>query len=79
MADPFTGAAAPARGAAKTPLVHSPAPGQAGLVDAAARDLRRQAFLREFNEKMDALQSDPEAWADYEAEAELTSVCDGVG
>ena len=49
-----------------------------GSVGKAARESQRRDFLRVFNEQMEDLQRDPEAWADYWAEAELTSVSDGI-
>lgn len=49
-----------------------------GSVDKAARESQRRDFLRVFNEQLEDLQRDPEAWADYWAEAELTSVADGI-
>ena len=49
-----------------------------GSVDKAARESQRRDFLRVFNEQLEDLQRDPEAWADYWAEAELTSVSDGI-
>lgn len=49
-----------------------------GSVDKAARESQRRDFLRVFNEQLEDLKRDPEAWADYWAEAELTSVADGI-
>ncbi len=45
---------------------------------AAAEALRRQRFARHVSDELNALRSDPEAWADYLADAEHTSVHDGV-
>ena len=39
----------------------------------------RQDFLRGFAEDLAELRRDPEAWAEYQAEGELTSVPDGIG
>lgn len=53
----------------------------ASLMDttrAAAEALRRQRFAQHVTEELDALRADPEAWADYLADAEQTSVGDGV-
>lgn len=47
-------------------------------VRAAAVALRRQRFAEQVAGELDALRSDPEAWADYLAEADQTSVSDGV-
>ena len=41
-------------------------------------ELWRQDFLQRFNDKMAALRRDEEAWEDYLAEAEMTSVADGI-
>ena len=46
---------------------------------AAAEALRRERFAHRVTEELAALRSDPEAWADYLADAEATSVTDGVG
>jgi hypothetical protein len=45
---------------------------------AAAEALRRQRFAQHVSEELNALRADPEAWADYLADAEATSVRDGV-
>ena len=45
---------------------------------AAAEALRRQRFAGHVSEELAALRSDPAAWSDYLAEAESTSVRDGV-
>jgi hypothetical protein len=53
----------------------------ASLMDttrAAAEALRRQRFAQHVTEELDALRADPEEWADYLADAEQTSVGDGV-
>ena len=49
-----------------------------GSADKAARESQRRDFLRVFNAQLEDLQRDPEAWADYWAEAELTAVSDGI-
>ena len=38
----------------------------------------RQDFLRGFAEDLAELRRDPEAWAEYQVEGELTSVFDGI-
>jgi hypothetical protein len=45
---------------------------------AAAEALRRQRFAHHVSDELNALRSDPEAWADYLAEAEATTVSDGI-
>jgi hypothetical protein len=45
----------------------------------AAEALRRQRFARQVADEFAALRDDPEAWADYVADAESTSVRDGIG
>ncbi len=45
----------------------------------AAEALRRQRFARRVVDEYAELQRHPEAWADYLAEAEQTSVSDGIG
>ena len=45
---------------------------------AAAEALRRQRFAQHVTDELNALRSDPDAWVDYLAEAEQTSVRDGV-
>ena len=45
----------------------------------AVEALRRQRFARQVALELDELRRDPEAWASYLAEAEGTSVGDGVG
>jgi hypothetical protein len=45
----------------------------------AAEALRRQRFARQVAGELAELQRNPEAWADYLAEAEETSVADGIG
>ena len=45
---------------------------------AAAEALRRQRFAGHVTDELNALRSDPEAWADYLAEADSTSVSDGI-
>lgn len=47
-------------------------------VQAAAEALRRQLYASRVATELDNLQHNPEAWADYVADAEL-SVGDGVG
>ena len=47
-------------------------------MDDTAYELWRQDFLQQLDEKMSALRRDPEAWADYQSEAEMTSVSDGI-
>ncbi len=44
----------------------------------AAEALRRQRFAHRVTEELNALRRDPDAWADYLADAEQTSVRDGV-
>lgn len=54
----------------------------ASLMDttrAAAEALRRQRFAQHVAGELDVLRADPDAWADYVADAERTSVGDGVG
>lgn len=62
-----------------------PAPGppteggkEPGRMDDTAYELWRQDFLQQLDEKMSTLRRDPEAWADYQSEAEMTSVSDGI-
>lgn len=53
----------------------------ASLMDtakAAAEALRRQRFAVRVTEELDALRADPAAWAEYLADAERTSVGDGI-
>jgi hypothetical protein len=45
---------------------------------AATEALRRQRFAHHVTEELNALRADREAWADYLADAERTSVGDGV-
>jgi predicted transcriptional regulator len=45
----------------------------------AAEALRRQRFAHQVAEELAQLQRDPAAWAAYLAEAEATSVADGLG
>ncbi len=45
---------------------------------AAAEALRRQRFAHHVSDEISALRSDPKAWADYLADAEVTSVRDGI-
>ena len=45
---------------------------------AAAEALRRQRFAGHVTDELNGLRSDPDAWADYLAEADSTSVRDGV-
>ncbi len=54
----------------------------ASLIDTvrdAVEALRRQRFARRVTAEMAELRSDREAWASYLAEAESTSVTDGLG
>lgn len=46
--------------------------------DDAGYELWRQDFLQRFDDKMAALRRDEDAWEDYLAEAETTSVADGI-
>lgn len=48
-------------------------------VDDAAEALRRQRFARQVSVQLDAVRADPEAWKAYLAEAESTTVTDGIG
>lgn len=53
----------------------------ASLMDttrAAAEALRRQRFAQHVTDELNALRADPEAWAEYLADADSTSVRDGV-
>ena len=45
----------------------------------AAEALRRQRFAHQVAAELAELQADPEAWADYLAEGDSTSVADGLG
>ena len=45
----------------------------------AAEALRRQFFGHQVSEELAALRADPAVWEDYLAEAESTSVRDGLG
>lgn len=45
----------------------------------AAEALRRERFATEVVDELDRLRADPDAWADYLAEADATSVVDGIG
>jgi hypothetical protein len=45
----------------------------------AAEALRRQRFAKQVAAELTELRSDPEAWKAYLAEADSTSVSDGVG
>ena len=49
-----------------------------GPVTDAARRLWRQDLRQRTDERLIEMQSDPEAWNDYLAEAEMTSVFDGI-
>lgn len=54
----------------------------ASLIDTvrdAVEALRRQRFARRAAAEMAELRSDPQAWESYLAEAESTSVTDGLG
>ncbi len=48
-------------------------------VRAAAEALRRQRFARQVAEELEELRDNPEAWSTYMAEADATSVTDGLG
>lgn len=56
-----------------------PTPAEAARMNEADFEAWRQDFLRGFAEDLAELHRDPEAWAEYQAEGELTSVSDGVG
>lgn len=45
----------------------------------AAEALRRQRFARQVASEYASLRADPAAWGDYLAEAESSSVADGIG
>ena len=45
----------------------------------AAEALRRMRFGSRVQEEYAALRNDPDAWADYVAEAESSHVADGIG
>ena len=45
----------------------------------AAEALRRQRFARRVAAELSELRRDPEAWASYLADAEASSVTDGLG
>lgn len=45
----------------------------------AAEALERQRFARQVAREFAELRKSPSAWADYLAEAESTSVTDGIG
>lgn len=47
-------------------------------VRAAATALRRKRFAERVNVQIETLRQDPEAWADYLADAEATDVHDGL-
>lgn len=49
-----------------------------GTVRVAAEVLRRQRTAHRVRNELDALRADPDAWADYLAEAEATTVRDGI-
>lgn len=48
-------------------------------VRAATDALERQRFADRVTRQFDFLRADPDAWADYLAEGETTSVSDGIG
>ncbi|HUF98903.1 MAG TPA: hypothetical protein VMM60_12310 [Ilumatobacter sp.] len=53
----------------------------ASLMDttrAAAEALKRQRFAQHVTEELNTLRADPGAWAEYLADAERTSVPDGI-
>lgn len=56
-----------------------PSPAEAARMNEADFEAWRQDFLRGFAEDLAELRRDPEAWAEYQAEGELTSVSDGIG
>lgn len=43
-----------------------------------AESLRRQRFATKVTDELDRLRSDPGAWSDYLADADATSVRDGL-
>ena len=45
----------------------------------ATEALRRQRFASQVTSELSELRSDPTAWADYLADADATSVSDGIG
>ena len=45
----------------------------------AAETLQRLRFVLRVQEELAVLKSDPAAWSDYLAEAEASSVADGIG
>lgn len=62
-------------------LVEISAASGASMVDTvreAVEALRRQRFARTVAGQVETLRSDPTAWSDYLAEAESTSVRDGL-
>jgi lipase chaperone LimK len=48
-------------------------------VRAAAEALHRERVGRETARRLAEMQGDPEAWADYLADADSTAVTDGIG
>lgn len=48
-------------------------------VDDAAEALRRQRFARQVSAEITAVRANPDAWKAYLADAESTSVTDGIG
>ena len=63
-------------------LVELSATSGATLMDTvrdAAEALRRERFAARVVDELDQLRSDPDAWRTYLAEAEETSVADGLG
>jgi len=63
-------------------LLELSAASDATLIDtvrAATDALERQRFADRVTRQLDALRADPDAWADYLAEGETTSVSDGIG
>jgi predicted transcriptional regulator len=63
-------------------LVELSAASDATLMDtvrAATDALERQRFADRVTRQFDVLRADPDAWADYLAEGETTSVSDGIG
>ena len=45
----------------------------------AAEALRRQRFAHQVASELSDLRDDPDAWSDYVAEADATTVSDGLG
>lgn len=45
----------------------------------AAQALHRQRFAQHVSSELNTLRADPDAWADYLADADSTAVPDGIG